>query len=455
MNSFLTGKFVFHLGGSLARSSAGAAGKPSPSSTAETSPIPVWCVDIGTPTALGPRDAVPVAPLVVGWDEANNSQEIIHNLAALPFPEGYEYEPDPIDNLLGGCNFVDYLRQRSAERPSLRPHPVYDPEEVFPVKNRRFWFRRKAFREAPLVECDLGPLFSSVAQEVPSETPVYEDTGVDEDDFELIEKPPGVQSDGLTYFTTTSDPLPTPGLIVGVTSPGVWPSIDRPIPQYGMLSGVTQCNSTVPLPSKPSRIMRAVYRTEGPIFWDSSLPMESITFCSGDFLYGKIEDLDPQNFGYTVKGYVDLRVVSSVVGSGYRHRLGPAVYRCTEVGDRATWVFREILVGARRNCSLPSLQGLEVFERSLTNFVIMPQRARLQVYLDAISGDPRATAKARWDLVIHFTSPLLVAQMRTLRDADLAKETPGADPVLAREQLEAAYAQLLYDRPRNLPLFTN
>lgn len=447
---------VFHIGGIRPGDLLGEAEEPSLEWLLDTGVAAVRCVDIDTPTALGSRGAVPEVPLGDGCDEASSSQAIVDPLLAqLPFLNGYDNTIDP--------DFERYLIHRDVRRLvsemlvsfRITSEPVeFADDWVVGKKNRRFFLRKKAFRPPPIDIVTLTSLFSP-----PDDVPADEDTDetssvADSVEYVIMEKPPGVESDGLTYFTKTLDQLPVPGLIVGVDSPGVWPSLDRPIPQYGLKPGVTQSNSVVPLDSLPSRVMRGVYRSVGPVFWDSSLEMSKITFRSGDWLYGRLEDLDPVRFGYTVKGYVDLRVVSSVLGSGYRHRLGPPVVIRQEVGDRNVWVFREILAGDRRQCSLPRFKGLECFERSLTNYVIMPQRERLEVYLEAISGDPRAAAKARWDLVIHFTLPQLVAQMRSLRDADLAKEQPVADPIACRQQLEAAYAHLLYERPPNLPLYT-
>lgn len=198
---------------------------------------------------------------------------------------------------------------------------------------------------------------------------------------------------------------------------------------------------------RPSRLTRARWRDRG-LWWDTSLPNEQITFCPGDFLYSELGSVDPHRAGRFTNGAIDLRIVTSVTGGGYRHKLGD-IRQLVESPGRI-WIIREVLDGSRPIGEIPNIHFFTCFERQLSSYALKGLRQRLAFYLDGVTGSGRARIMNRWNLVIGFTPTPLVAMMRTLRDAAVKEEDSKACPLEARERLEIAYAALVAERPERL-----
>lgn len=244
-----------------------------------------------------------------------------------------------------------------------------------------------------------------------------------------------------------------PGGMIGRSFPNLWPELDDdedPTMLWSPDGGGVHDGCGILEEKAPSRLDRLVWRLNG-LWWDTSLEKEQILFTPGDFLYSQISGLSLTEPGEFNNGAMDLRVVTSIVGGGYRHKLGPVIIAKESPGR--VWVIRQILDGKRPLLSMPNIHLFGFLERQLTSYSLKCNRQRLEYYLGLLQGKGKTLIRSKWDLVISFTSVPLVAHMRLLRDAAVKGEDCSSCPLEARERLEVAYAALVADRPSR-PVFT-
>lgn len=238
-----------------------------------------------------------------------------------------------------------------------------------------------------------------------------------------------------------------PGGMIGRSFPDLWPGLgedEDPTMLWAPDGGDAYDGDGILEKESPSRFDRAVWRLRG-LWWDTSLDKEQILFTPGDFLYSQISGLSLTEPGKFNNGAMDLRIVTSIVGGGYRHKLGPVIIARESPGR--VWVIREVLDGKRPLLSMPNIHLFGFLERQVSSYSLKCYRERLEYYLGQLPGKGKALIRSKWDLVISFTTVPLVAHMRLLRDAAVKAEDSMSCPLDARGRLEMAYAALVAERP--------